>query len=91
VRLFKNCRGSISGDATPSYFLECMLYNVPNSKFGSSYRDTFCNIVNWLSEASLNDFVCQNGQLKLFGLTPEQWNTNQARTFINNLISLWNN
>jgi len=91
VRLFKNCRGSISGDATPSYFLECMLYNVPNSKFGSSYRDTFCNIVNWLSEASLNDFVCQNGQLKLFGLTPEQWNTNQARTFINNLVSLWNN
>jgi len=90
VRLFKNCRGSISGDATPSYFLECMLYNVPNSKFGSSYRDTFCNIVNWLSETSLNDFICQNGQLKLFGLTPEQWNTNQAKEFITNLISLWN-
>lgn len=41
VRLFKNCRGSIPGDTTPSYFLECMLYNVPNAKLGQSYGDTF--------------------------------------------------
>jgi len=91
VRLFKNCRGSISGDTTPSYFLECMFYNVPNPKFGTSYGDTFCNIVNWLDKNSLDDFVCQNGQLKLFGQTQEQWDTNQARIFIKNLISLWNN
>jgi len=91
VRLFKNCRGSISGDTTPSYFLECMLYNVPNSKFGTSYQNTFCNIVSWLNEVNLDNFVCQNGQLNLFGMTPEQWNTGQAREFIRNLISLWNN
>ena len=91
VRLLKNSRGNISGDATPSYFLECMLYNVPNSKFGTSYQDTFCNVVNWLNENSLDNFVCQNGQLKLFGLTQEQWDTNQAKIFIENLISLWNN
>lgn len=91
VRLFKNCRGSISGDVTPSYFLECMLYNTPNSKFGTSYGDTFCNIVNWLNENSLDNFVCQNGQLNLFGVTQEQWDTSKAKTFIKNLISLWNN
>lgn len=91
VRLFKNSRGSITGDATPSYFLECMLYNVPNSNFGTSYQDTFCNVVNWLDKANLDDFICQNKQLKLFGLTPEQWDTNQAEEFIKNLISLWNN
>ena len=91
VRLFKNSRGYISGDLTPSYFLECMLYNVPNSKFGTNYQNTFCNVVNWLNETNLDDFVCQNGQLKLFGLTPEQWDTNQAKRFIKNLISLWNN
>ena len=91
VRLFKNCRSSISGDTTPSYFLECMLYNVPNSKFGTSYRDTFCNVINWLNEASLDKFVCQNGQLNLFGASQEQWNTSEARAFIKNLISLWNN
>jgi len=91
VRLFKNCRGSISGNTTPSYFLECMLYNIPNSNFGTSYGDTFCNIVNWLNENSLDNFVCQNGQLNLFGTSQEQWSTSEAKSFINNLISLWNN
>jgi len=91
VRLFKNCRGSVSDDTTPSYFLECMLYNIPNSNFGTSYGDTFCNIVNWLNKNSLDNFVCQNGQLNLFGTSQEQWNTSEAKTFINNLISLWNN
>lgn len=91
VRMFKNIRGYITGDSTPSYFLECMLYNVPNSNFGTNYQDTFCNVVNWLNKADLENFVCQNGQLKLFGLTPEQWNTNQAKEFIKNLISLWKN
>ncbi|GAH40757.1 unnamed protein product, partial [marine sediment metagenome] len=91
VRLFKNCRGSISGDATPSYFLECMLYNTPNSKFGTSYGDTFCNIVNWFNENNLDNFVCQNGQLNLFGASQEQWDTSEAKIFVKNLISLWNN
>jgi len=91
VRLFKNCRGNISGDATPSYFLECMLYNAPNSKFGTSYGDTFCNILNWFNENSLDNFVCQNEQLNLFGTSQEQWSTSEAKTFIKNLISLWNN
>jgi len=91
VRMFKNVRGNISGDSTPSYFLECMLYNVPNSHFGSSYRDTFCNVVNWLNNAELEGFICQNEQLSLFGNSQEQWEITDAKSFINNLISLWNN
>jgi len=97
VRMFKNMRGYLEDnyymnkDLVPSYFLECMLYNVPNSKFGTSYQNTFCNVVNWLGKANLDDFVCQNEQLNLFGSTPEQWNTNQAKEFIKNLILLWDN
>ena len=91
VRMFKNIRGSITGDSTPSYFLECMLYNVPNTTFGASYQDTFCNIVNWLSKADLTSFVCANGQVNLFGSFQEQWSTAQAEQFIKNLISLWSN
>jgi hypothetical protein len=90
VRLFKNCRGSIQGDATPSYFLECTLYNVTNSKLGQSYGDTFCNIVNWLNEADMDGFLCQNEQQKLFGDAPEQWSTDKAKEMIKRLISLWN-
>jgi hypothetical protein len=91
VRLFKNCRGNISGDATPSYFLECLLFNVPNSNYGTSYQHTFCAIVDWLNENNFDNFICQNRQVDLFGLTPEQWNTAQAKRFVENLISLWKN
>jgi len=97
VRMFKNVRnyligqGIIQDDFAPSYFLECLIHNVPNENFGGSYQGTFCNIVNWLNDANLDGFICQNGQLKLFGMTSEQWNTNQAKEFIKNLISLWDN
>ncbi|MCK4822754.1 nucleotidyltransferase, partial [bacterium] len=54
VRIFKNARtylidhDVISEDLAPSYFLECLIYNVPDEKFGSNYQDTFRNVVNWL-------------------------------------------
>jgi len=91
VRMFKNMRGYISGDSTPSYFLECILYNVLNSNFKTNYQEAFYNIVNWLNKTELDNFVCQNEQLKLFGMTPEQWSTNRAKEFIKNLILLWDN
>ncbi len=97
VRMFKNIRtflidkGIILSNTAPSYFLECLIYNIPNDKFGSGYQDTFVNIVNFLYSSDLNDFVCQNEQLMLFGLTPEQWSINEANEFIAGLISLWNN
>jgi len=96
VRIFKNTRSYlgeedyISSSLAPSYFLECLLYNVPNDKFSGSYQDVFCNIVNWLNKANLKDFVCQNEQLKLFGDTPEQWLISEAERFIQKLIRLWN-
>ena len=96
VRIFKNTRNYlgeedyISSSLAPSYFLECLLYNVPNDKFSGSYQDVFCNIVNWLNKANLKDFVCQNEQLKLFGDTPEQWLISDAERFIQKLIRLWN-
>ncbi|HCX90987.1 MAG: tRNA nucleotidyltransferase [Deltaproteobacteria bacterium CG12_big_fil_rev_8_21_14_0_65_43_10] len=97
VRMFKNIRNYIkenyyiSNDLAPSYFLECLLYNVPNNKYSGSYQDVFCYIVNWLNNAKLEDFVCQNGQLKLFGNTPEQWSVYNAKTLIQKLVELWNN
>ena len=97
IRMFKNARTRmiektiISQDLAPSYFLECMLYNVPDSKLGSSWRETYANIVNWLSkEASLDSFVCQNEQLKLFGNSDQQWDSTSARTLIDAYIDLWN-
>ncbi len=97
VRVFKNVRtylvdrNVISGDLAPSYFLECLLYNVSNGEFGKNYQEAFCNVVNWLAKANLSQFVCQNEQLILFGNSPEQWSTSKAQQFIGELIKLWNN
>lgn len=92
VRMFKNMRNHFPNDNTPSYFLECLIYNVPDSKFGKSYQDSFIEIIRWLMQCDdqiMSEFVCQNEQQKLFGDSPEQWNVPQAREFIKNAISLW--
>jgi hypothetical protein len=98
VRMFKNTRtylvdnrGVIPDDLAPSYFLECLLYNVPNDKFGGSFQATFCNIINWLLNADLTQFVCQNEQLPLFGNSPEQWSVRKAQSFIRSMVDLWDN
>lgn len=96
VRIFKNIRNyleenyHISDSVAPSYFLECLLYNVPNDKFSGSYQDVFCNIMNWLNKANLEAFVCQNEQLKLFSDTSEQWSIYNAKSLVQKLIILWN-
>jgi hypothetical protein len=97
VRMFKNARTYlierkvIPVDLAPSYFLECLLYNVPKDKFSSSLQSTFCNVINWLWEADFSQFVCQNEQLPLFGNTPEQWSEDKARRFLEAMVNLWAN
>jgi hypothetical protein len=89
VRIFKNARtylvdqGTISDDLAPSYFLECLLYNVPDDNFGGSLQDTFVAAFNWLWKAvKVDSLLCQNRQLKLFGDTPELWDVAKAKQFL---------
>ena len=97
VRMFKNARndlqssGRISADLAPSYFVECLLYNAPDPAFQPGFQDTFCSIVNWMSQDSLEELVCQNGQQWLFGPSPEQWSVADAKAFASQLVALWNN
>jgi len=97
VRVFKNVRtylidhNVVTKDLAPSYFLECLIYNVPDEKFGSNYQNTFCNVVNWLVDVDFDGFTCQNEQLPLFGNTPEQWSIYNAKKLIQKSIELWNN
>jgi hypothetical protein len=59
--------GVIEKGSAPSYFLEGLLYNVPNEKFGTSYGDTFVAAMNWLinQEAPRDKLVCANEQYYL--------------------------
>lgn len=99
VRLFKNARsymvnnGIIDGSIAPSFFVECLLYNVPNNLFVSNNSDTFINILKWLSDSFNNNsymnFMCQDQMLNLFGNSDEQWDFEKAVLFALKLVELW--
>ncbi|MBI1953427.1 MAG: nucleotidyltransferase [Candidatus Omnitrophica bacterium] len=97
VRMFKNARsklidgGAIGQGLAPSYFLECLLFNVPDRCFGGGDEETFYGVLNWLNQANLQNLKCQNGVVNLFGESPEQWSTSQASELIGALVGLWNN
>ena len=78
----------IDEDTTSSYFIECLLYNVPEQYFRKTLTRTYPDIVTWLSSAKLREFTCQNGSVKLFGKGQEQWAANNARDFIQALAML---
>jgi hypothetical protein len=96
VRVFKNARSEleerrlVDTGSAPSYFLQCLLYNVPNSKFGRSFQTSFCEIVNWLSSNDLSHSICQNDITPLFGNTPEQWSLQAACAIVRAYVRLWN-
>ncbi|MCW4018290.1 MAG: nucleotidyltransferase [Candidatus Bathyarchaeota archaeon] len=94
VRVLKNARSKlvddckISANISPSYFIECLTYNVPNSKFGKNWQSTYYSVLNWLAEADFTNFVSQNEQTWLFGDTPEQWRVKNAQTLVKELLEL---
>ena len=97
IRIFKNMRnkliddGVISDDTACSYYIEGMLYNVPNDKFGGTYGDTFCNSVNWLRQTDRSKLICPNQQYWLLGNSNVQWTAAKCDQFLNALATLWNN
>lgn len=97
VRLLKNARSylvdrdRLDRDTAPSYFLECLAYNIPNPQFGGSLQDSCRKALTWLQNANMDKFVCQNEQFYLFGDSSVQWSQRRARKLVEALIHLWNN
>ena len=79
----------ITKDDAPSYFIEYLLYNVPNSLFAAKLAPTYTGIISWLRTANLQGFKRQNGEVALFGPGREQWFVNKARSFDKALGELW--
>lgn len=96
VRILKNMRGRLiddgilTEDAAPSYFIEGLLYNVPDEQFTGDFGETFCNCVNWLREADRTRFVCPNWEQRLFGNSSVQWDQGKCVQFLDALAGLWN-
>lgn len=96
VRMVKNARsylvekGLLGGDVAPSYFVECMLYNVPARRFVSDLQKRYAGIVDFLTASNLEECVCQNGEQALFGSRDTQWTVGDAGRFLQALVRLWN-
>jgi hypothetical protein len=98
VRMFKNARrvaaetGLMADGLAPSYFMQGLLWNVPDEIFIADRAKTYCDVVNWLVHNRYweHQFRCQNGIEMLFGNSPEQWDLSSSFTAVDALVQLWN-
>lgn len=102
VRIIKNIKSKlienkqITKDECPSYYVECLAYNVPNKAFKeTNYSSIIYNVLKYWKESIENDnletFICQNKVIDLFGPSEQQWSIKNAKKFINESIEYWNN
>ncbi len=88
IRMFKNARNRAGSDF-PSYFVECLLYNVPNLCFAVSLAATYDRALRYLEGADLRSFVCQNEQQNMIGDAPWQIDWLTAEEVVRDLRHLW--
>ena len=112
VRIFKNMRNKavekfpifiidneiyvFSKDTAPSYFIQCLLYNVPDELYNfAQFSNIVQEIINWAEEILYSDEIqalkSQNKIVPLFGEGSDKWNVNDARIFIKAMKNLWIN
>ena len=97
VRVLKNLRGKLIGEGmiangvAPSYYLEGLLYNVPDDKFTTRYEECFVNCFNWIQDQDKSKFVCANQQYYLlWDDSPVTWRVSKCDEFVAAAVELWN-
>ena len=95
IHMFKAARnrlvdnGVLTKDDAPSYFIECLIYNVPDHQFVRKLALTYTGVLDWLKTAKLKEFQCQNGLVLLFGRQREQWTVAKSQAFVKVMQELW--
>ena len=96
VRVYKNMRnrmvedGYLEAGVAPSYFIEGMLWNVPNSKFGASFEDSFVDSFNWVNESDKTQLACANDLYWLIRDGAENcWQPTDFETYISAVKKYW--
>jgi hypothetical protein len=76
------------------YYIECMLYNVPNEMYltaDGTVLSAFLKVLNWLNFCDPSNFVCQNEIWSLWGGADGFWQPSHAQKLINDVITYYNN
>jgi hypothetical protein len=98
ARVFKNMLhrmvddGLIKAGVAPSYYIEGLLYNVPNDKLTSSFEGCVVNTLNWYQlEAKKVDLLCANEQYYLLRDGSHTcWPQANCDAFVDAAVKLWN-
>jgi hypothetical protein len=87
VRVAKNARAKLQIEDAPSYFIECLLFNVPARQYRADLGDAYRRVVEWLGRHrdDLPAMRCQNGIVPMFGDHFEAWKVDAAVRFISAL------
>jgi hypothetical protein len=84
--------GLIAEGSAPSYYIEGLLYNVPDDQFVGDYQDIFLNTLNWFYKTQdRTEFLCANQQYYLLRDNSHTcWPCADGAKFIDGVIKLWN-
>lgn len=97
IRVLKNMRkamidiGCLGDRVTPSYFLEGLLYNVPDICFSPTYQQSFENVLTWLLSCNASELLCANGcHFLIQNGSKVSWNMEDYRAFLYAAQLYWN-
>lgn len=97
VRVIKNMRnamiagGYLDDGVAPSYFIEGLLYNVPNGNFTNSYQSSFENSLAWLERCNSSELLCANERYYLIWDSDSVcWNQKDFQATLAALRRYWN-
>ena len=97
VRIIKNMRnrmidaGYLRAGIAPSYFLEGMIYNVPNENFTGTYQDTVARALNWIRNCDRAQLQCANELYYLCHPTsPVTWRAELLEAYLDAAVRFWN-
>lgn len=98
VRIYKNMRNHLvdsnvlKDGIAPSYFIEGMLWNVPDDRFGKTYAETFVATYNYVVNADRSTFKCANSiHPLLHDCSHVSWVPANCQAYLDALRNLWNN
>ncbi|MEW6121904.1 MAG: nucleotidyltransferase [Pseudomonadota bacterium] len=96
VRVMKNMRNrmiderKLNSGVAPSYFIEGLLWNVPDSKFGTSYTQTISQCIKYICEADTSNFTCANDfHFLLRDNQPVCWSPTEFAAYMTALRKYW--
>lgn len=97
IRVLKNMRnamidaGYIGDGVAPSYFVEGMLFNVPDDHFAWTHQQTVENALSWLERCNVPDLVCANERYYLVRDGSNVcWNNKDFRATLTSMRQYWN-